>query len=207
MPSHDANSTGANRLRGFHVHSLAQRKHRRPHHAHHARRLHHRKRDDHVLKTRAQHRHQRDGKQEGRNRHQPVHQSHDDRVHHPVVAGNQTQNHAADHRNYRHRDAYRQRKPAAVHHAREYVPAQMISAEQVLARWRLQAFDRVDVPRIHVRNLPGKDRHQRHDDQQYQTEQHIRVLDQRAPRGDPRALPAARASAHHNQVGCLLSGH
>ena len=126
-------SAGARGDRRLDVGLLAQRQHEAAHQAHDARHLGERDRDDHVLDARLGQRHQRDREQHRRDRHQPVHHAHHDRVEPAHVAGDEPDRQADDRREQRDGDADDERHARAVDDAAVDVAAEHVGAEPVLA--------------------------------------------------------------------------
>ena len=71
----------------------------------------------------------RDREQDGRDRHQPVHDAHDDGVEPAEVAGEQADEQADGDADQRHRDADQERDARAVDHAAVDVAAEAVGAE------------------------------------------------------------------------------
>ncbi len=87
-------SRDAERARRLDVGRLADHEHRAAHHARHARRVHDADGDDHVGDARAERGHERDREDDGRKRHEPVHDAHDRVVEAPEVPGAEPGGHA-----------------------------------------------------------------------------------------------------------------
>ena len=119
----------ADRDRAFDVGFLAHGEHDRADQAHDARHVGHDDGEDHGDQPGAPDRDQGDRKQDARDRHQAVHDAHDDAVGPAHVAGNQA-DHGAD-RNCKdgHRDADGERHARAVDDAAVDVPAETVGSE------------------------------------------------------------------------------
>jgi hypothetical protein len=92
--------------------------------------------DDHAEKTGAEERDEGDGKQDGGDRHQPVHETHDDAVEPANVAGEEADDEADRDADHGDRDADDDRHPRPVHDAAVDVPSKRVRAHPVLVGGR-----------------------------------------------------------------------
>ena len=140
---------------------LAQRQHDAAHEARHARDFGDGDGEDDVADAAARQRHQRDGEQDRRDRHQPVHEPHDDAVGPAHETRDEADGETGERGEERHRQADGERDPRPVEHARIDVAAELVGAEPVSRRGRPRALGgrergRVDGPEIR-REYPDQD--------------------------------------------------
>ena len=140
-----ASAVGAGRLNKGQV---TYRQHHGTHQAGDARNLGDGNGDDHHLDARAQQCHQGDGQQDGGNRHDAVHQPHDDCIETAEITCQQANHGAADHRYQRHRQANQQRDSGAVNHAGIDIASQAVGTQPKLRGWAAQTVDWLKGDRI-----------------------------------------------------------
>ena len=140
-----ARGAGADRARPLDHGVLAQAQHLGAHDPHDARDLRHHQRDDHRLHAGAHEGHQGQGEQDGRDRHEPVDDAHDDRVERPIVAADQPDGRARGESEQGHDEADAQRDATPVERAGEDVAAEMVRAERVLGVGGAQADARIHL--------------------------------------------------------------
>ena len=152
VAEHDPAGRRAERDRRLDVGLLADRQHQRAHQARDARDLGDGDGDDHRADAGAPQRHQRDGEQDGGNRHQAVHHAHQRPVQPAQVAGAQAEHDAEGERQRRGGDADQQRHARAVEHAAVDVAAEGVRAheEGVLQRLALERQDLAALARPQV---------------------------------------------------------
>ena len=113
---------------------LPEAQHRAPDEQRRPRHVDERQRQDHVPHARASRGHEGDGQDDRRERHEPVHEAHDDQVEAPVVARDEADQRAAE-RGDQHRDAAdEERDPAPVDDQAVDVPAELVGAEEIRRR-------------------------------------------------------------------------
>ncbi len=136
--AHQNQAVGAaERARGFHELALANREYDAAHEARVDRKAHDRDRDHRVSEPRAQPGHDGDREEDVGKRHQDVGQPHDDGLAPArVVAAEDAQDHADQHRRRRRRRAGHEGDARAPHQPREQVAPELVGAEPVPGRER-----------------------------------------------------------------------
>src|SRR5216683_143462 len=139
---------------------LAQRQHDAAHQAGDARHLGDGDREDDVAHAGASERHQRDGEQHRWDRHQPVHDAHEDGVGEADETGEEAEGDADRGTEQGDRDSDDQRDPRAIDDPAIDVAAEHVGAEPIAARRRAQPANRRQRLRIDGAEPGREDRHQ-----------------------------------------------
>ena len=148
MAEQDLAEAAADDDGGFDIGLLADRQHDAAHQAHHARHLDDRDGDDDGRDAGLDHRHQRDGEEDRRDRHQAVHEAHQDGVGNAAVAGDEPDQQPDDGRQHGHHQPDDERNAAAMDRAAPDIAADAVGARQMDPRRRLHPLHRVEKQRV-----------------------------------------------------------
>jgi hypothetical protein len=148
MAEQDLAETAADDDGGFDIGLIADRQHDAAHQPHHARHLDDRDGDDDGRDAGLDHGHQGDGEEDRRNRHQPVHEAHQDGVGNAAVSADEPDQQPDDGRQRRHHQTDDERNAAAMDGTAPDIAADTVRARQMDPRRRLHPLQRVEKQRV-----------------------------------------------------------